>query len=110
MGIDVKIVAGFSSLSASSSIKINENTNPDARIIPNPTHEYAEVIFTAAKTSPYTIELTDITGKILLFKKSVSVAGENREKINVQQFAAGLYFITLMDNAGKRVTIKVIKN
>lgn len=78
-------------------------------LMPNPARDFAMLTFETGKAAAYNLELSDINGKVLWRKKSVSLAGENREKINVQPFASGLYFITLIYADGSRRTIKMIK-
>lgn len=108
--IDVKIITGFSATSTTASIKkASTEITSTVMVMLNPSRNYVELIFKAAKASAYQIELTDMNGKILFGKKAVSFAGQNRERINVRQFADGLYFITLIYDNGKRKTVKVIK-
>ncbi|CAN5502508.1 hypothetical protein BH10BAC2_BH10BAC2_28790 [soil metagenome] len=109
--IDVATINIFSSALSATSVIQDKSTDKKltVMVMPNPARDYIVLTFKAEKTAAYNVELTDINGKMLWRKKSVSFAGENREKINVQPFADGLYFITLIYADGSRKTIKMIK-
>jgi PKD-like domain/SprB repeat/Secretion system C-terminal sorting domain len=108
--IDVKINPVVPAVSITSDMLTkNDSINSNITIIPNPARDYAQLVFRTAKTSACNIELTDINGKIVWKKKFVLFAGQNREKINVQQFAEGLYFITIIYEDGSRKTVKMIR-
>jgi hypothetical protein len=78
-------------------------------LMPNPVSDIATVLFDAATSYPFTMELTDVNGKTLLIKKGISTVGSNNEHFNVHDFAAGTYFVTLIDNTGQRKTVKMMK-
>lgn len=75
----------------------------------NPVRDIATLRFYAEGTSDYMIIISDLAGKILLTKKGVTTRGNNIEKLNVQQFAAGSYFIVLINNKGEKQTLKLLK-
>jgi hypothetical protein len=89
--------------------KISIINDQSINVLPNPATAFTSLIFTAARSSVYEIHLTDATGKILVRKKFVSVAGKNNERIDLQPYTDGLYFISLISNGGRK-TLKVIKH
>lgn len=108
--IDVTVV--FAALQ--NAVKTKEKTTGNIEsnsiiIMPNPAHTFAVLGFNAEKAGMYEMELTDAAGKILLRKKGIAVAGKNVERINMQPYRDGLYFITLV-NRNSRVTLKIIRN
>lgn len=86
------------------------NTNDKVLVYPNPAVEFTTIKFNASKQEKYIIQVTDISGKVVLKKDYVSVAGDNLEKINVQGLASGSYFITIRSASGSVFTAKLIKS
>ena len=87
--------------------KITSNTNIDFEssisIYPNPTTEWAYIdgVEQARNACVY-----DITGKILATKE---FSGEAIHRIDFRNFEAGVYFIQLQHNSGKKTTHKIVK-
>ncbi|WP_158638351.1 T9SS type A sorting domain-containing protein [Panacibacter ginsenosidivorans] len=108
--IDVTVLSPALQNTLKTKVKNKSNIKSlSAIVMPNPANTLAIVGFIAEKTDVYEMELTDLTGKTLLRKKLTSIIGANTEKINMQPYSNGLYFITLTNNTG-RVTLKVIRN
>ncbi len=63
-------------------------------IAPNPAKDFINVFATRSNAGTITIQLTDVSGKIL---KSVRSA-ENLTKINIEGIAKGIYFIKVTDD------------
>ncbi len=78
-------------------------------LMPNPVNDIATVFFNALTAYPYIIQVTDVSGKLLLIKKGITIPGSNNEQFNVYGFAAGIYFVTLINNSGGRKTVKMVK-
>jgi hypothetical protein len=53
--------------------------------------------------------ITDVNGKMLLMRKNTSLPGNNFEKLDVSKFVSGMYFITIIEQSGKKRTVKMIK-
>lgn len=70
-------------------------------IYPNPAKEY--IIVTAA--SGANLMITDALGKIILVKEIMSA----EEKININQFAKGIYFVEVQDNSKAVYRTKIVK-
>jgi len=106
--LDVKIINALSS--ASSSTESNSiQLSSQFLIVPNPANDHTELLFNYGKASAFEMKLSDFTGKILWQKKSLTNAGKNREKINMQSYASGIYFVTIVFADGNRTTLKVLK-
>jgi PKD-like domain/Secretion system C-terminal sorting domain/NHL repeat len=71
------------------------------RIYPNPANDKATIAFIASGT--YTLQVRDVAGKLLWSQKAVAVKGENRVDIDISRFGKGNYFVTVLDNVGKKV-------
>ena len=67
------------------------------------------VTISFAAIENYTIKLTDINGNILQTKTGVADKNKNMLQLNVSNYAAGNYFITLTDEENKSRTLKLNK-
>jgi CotH kinase protein/Secretion system C-terminal sorting domain len=74
-------------------------------IFPNPFNEYIVVRQTADLNKNIEFILSDITGKVLMIKKSIN----NPEQINLSALNKGVYFAILMDDNKNRAIYKIIK-
>jgi hypothetical protein len=76
---------------------IANNISTIAKIMsvqPNPAHNYTNVIFnTAIKTGNLTV--TNSAGEIILNKTLAAIEKGTTEKISLQSFAKGVYFIKI---------------
>ncbi|MCW3118657.1 MAG: hypothetical protein JWM28_2739 [Chitinophagaceae bacterium] len=82
-----------------------------AQVYPNPVTENVFIIqFNELDAGNYSLELTDIMGRLVM-KKKIAIGGEQQtEKININPGAArGIYLVKLRNQAGKEVfTQKVV--
>jgi hypothetical protein len=62
-------------------------------VYPNPTIRELNLVISSPKAEKVTIVVTDLTGKVLLQKATQLIVGDNQELFNVQNLAAGTYFI-----------------
>jgi len=62
-------------------------------VYPNPTLREVNLVISSPKAERVTIVITDLTGKVLLQKAMQLIVGDNQELFNVQNLAAGTYFI-----------------
>ncbi|MEO8712521.1 MAG: T9SS type A sorting domain-containing protein [Parafilimonas sp.] len=76
---------------------------------PNPANNNAVVQFTSNKTLNYTVEITDVSGKVLQTKNGTAVVGKNNVMIDVSKYAQGMYMITLTDDEHGKRTLKLNK-
>ncbi|MEP6465854.1 MAG: T9SS type A sorting domain-containing protein [Parafilimonas sp.] len=106
--VAVKVIKVSNSLNAFAST-LPGSSGAAMLLMPNPVKDIATIQFYANTTYSYSLQISDISGKSLLSKKGSAVAGTNIEKLNVQRFAAGSYFITLINDKGERQTVKMIK-
>jgi hypothetical protein len=71
-------------------INVNEEVNPEISIFPNPSNG----IFTITTSDTYTLEIMDITGKVILSGKLTQAQTD----IDLSGHDTGLYFIRLTNN------------
>lgn len=95
------IASGFSS-------KDETAINKNFKVYPNPANSKATVEFNLINSSTYTLEISDLTGKVLLRKKDAGFIDKNIIQIDVSRLAQSIYLISIIDEQGKR-TIKLRK-
>ena len=88
-----------------------EQTTAIFNLKPNPANDEANVTFSTKENEVYTLELTDITGKLIY--REIYVAKDNADQnvlIDLRELSNGMYFVNLVDAINNRQTIKLIKN
>jgi hypothetical protein len=91
-------VTGIGTLSAGSN-----NFN----VFPNPSRGNFEIIFASDKSSKVTFTIADELGRIVYSTALISVAGENKIKVNTKNFVKGIYFVEMITDE-KNVNIKLM--
>jgi hypothetical protein len=77
----------------------------DARLYPNPAIDQATIRFTNPETSDVTVEVMDLTGKVVSrLDAGTKGVGEQELELNVQDLDAGIYMYKL--TAGKYIVTK----
>ena len=64
---------------------------------PVPTNAILTVEFTTEEASDMTVELTDVTGRVILTEKFESTSGIQKHDVNMSSLAMGTYFVKLSD-------------
>ncbi len=81
----------------------------EIKLYPNPANMQASLSFTASKPGKYTVEITDISGKILQVQSGQKVIGLNVVNIEMSKYAKGVYIVNLMDNDAEKKCLKLVK-
>jgi hypothetical protein len=76
-------------------------------VYPNPANRTAIVQVNSFKVDNYTLELTDISGKVLQTKTGNLSVGINQIVIDVSEYASGVYVINLTDGEHGRRMLKL---
>jgi hypothetical protein len=82
----------------------NENS---ISVYPNPAKTNATVLFNAK--GKYTITVSDVNGKILQTKTGTSNKYQNTLQLDVRNYAAGVYFITVKNGKNQTQTLRLNK-
>jgi hypothetical protein len=92
---------------AANSISETNNSILQIKVFPNPTESYFTVKFHNLKDSDnYLLFLTDVNGKVI-YK---TTAKQELIKINLNQYAEGIYFLKTIDRNSKDVYVnKILK-
>lgn len=89
-------------------INEKENTFSELSLYPNPSKENATITFVLSSETNVTINVTDITGKLVLSSTNNNMQqGTNTMNINVSDLNAGIYFTTVLSDLGSK-TVKMI--
>ena len=71
-------------------------------VYPNPATNNTTISFISTKGNKYTIEITDLKGKILERIKGISSSAQTNLILDVSKYTKGVYLINLIDENGKR--------
>lgn len=79
----------------------------DYVLYPNPAKDKIMIYSTTPNEENITIEIADISGRIILHQTQLKVSGiGNASSINIQDFPEGFYYITILDNNNNNVIQK----
>lgn len=77
---------------------------------PNPARDLTKLSFTAETEYRYTIEVTDMYGKVVLRKTGLAKQGSNNISLNISALNYGLFNIRVINNdTGERISTKLVK-
>jgi Secretion system C-terminal sorting domain len=80
----------------------------DMSIYPNPVSNDLNVDFTLDRAEEVTIQIVDLTGKLLSSEVMDAERGLNQRSMNVQHLHSGVYFVTMISTNGN-VTKRLVK-
>lgn len=79
--------------------------NSDFRVFPNPFHNEALVTWSNTANTTYQIQLLNVTGQLI--RRYQNVQGESL-RIEKRDLLPGLYFLSMIDEAGNVGTVKIL--
>ena len=80
------------------------------QIYPNPVIDFATVDISNTKpNSTLLLNITDIQGKVVFKKQIITRGYSTREKINMNNFAQGIYFVTVNFSSKEKLTLTILK-
>ena len=71
----------------------DETSSYSLTIYPNPTSGLLSVLIPAIASNEATIEVTDLSGKVVQQKKAMLITGENTVKLDLGALSNGMYII-----------------
>ncbi len=86
-------------------LEISENDFELISVYPNPTNDYIQLVLQSKEKT--IVRLLDITGREI--KKIDLKIGNSQEKIDLSEFAAGIYQLTI-ESQNTHKSVKIIKN
>lgn len=69
--------------------------NNGLSITPNPAKSATSLVFNAGRACPFTVRLTDLTGRILLEETGNTIEGENTYDLHTHGLSKGVYMISV---------------
>lgn len=78
-------------------------------VFPNPSSETINVNLNLKSSQKVSIELTDITGKLILSKDTGTLTGESKQTLNVNNISKGTYLVRVVTESGTEVRKIVIE-
>jgi len=78
-------------------------------VFPNPSTETINVNLNLKSSQKVSIELTDITGKLILSKDAGTLIGEAKQTLNVNNISKGTYLVRVLTESGIEVRKIVIE-
>ncbi|MCX6187228.1 MAG: T9SS type A sorting domain-containing protein, partial [Bacteroidetes bacterium] len=82
----------------------NENVGNEVTVFPNPTSEKISISNSNLNFASMSFKVMNLTGEV------VKVGTASINEINVSDLAAGMYMISVTDEANEAITVKFIKN
>ncbi len=79
-------------------------------LYPNPAGNIANLSFTSVVAGKYTVQITDLSGRIIRQQNEVSLAGMNKLTVDLHNFAAGTYTLTITTTSNEKANIKFTKS
>jgi Leucine-rich repeat (LRR) protein len=76
-------------------------------VYPNPAKTTATITFNT--TGNCTIQLTDVSGKILQIKTVTAIKDKNLMQLDVSKYGAGVYFVTISNEKNETATLRLNK-
>jgi hypothetical protein len=100
---------GIFILKADTALGIAENTKEslNAFVFPNPVKDVANIYIN--QTGNFNIEISDISGKVVLMKTLIHNNLRSPIEINLPEISSGLYLVTIRKNQ-QIINLKLLKN
>jgi hypothetical protein len=79
----------------------------EINVYPNPSSGKFNLLFHSETTEKYILKVTDMIGYVLISQLIISHEGENSQEVNLNDFAKGLYLLSI-ENEGKKIQTRRI--
>ncbi len=74
--------------------------NGEVSIYPNPVDNQLNIEFAAKDNLDLSINLTDISGRVIIQNSYSATAGTNKYQLNLSDISRGVYFLSITENSG----------
>lgn len=91
-----------SQLNLTINVSVAENELPQLQIYPNP---FTDVVQIDGMETPYTVQIKDLQGRILLQHKMAAGSGQ----LQLDELKAAIYLLEVTDEAGRQNTKRLVK-
>jgi len=105
------IVYGYAKINIGYNISVNDITDADTyfELYPNPTTGLFTLSMEAQKTEQYTIDILDITGKVVKSQNWAVTTGSNVQSMDATSLPKGIYLTKISAANGFSKTVKLVK-
>ena len=76
----------------------NQITEGNISLYPNPVSDNLTILYTAAKETSSTFQISDQLGRVVVDKTEALQEGENKLSFDVRNLSKGIYFVRMMVN------------
>ncbi len=85
-----------------------ELTQAEMMVMPNPASDNFEMVFTALQAGTVTIQITTITGSIIVSENVEVIEGEQTRNYTTENMPSGMYLVNMQSANGAVITQKII--
>jgi len=85
------------------------SSNTDIEVFPNPAHEAFTIRWNCSTEGSYIMQLTDMTGRVVISNKHTVHPGLNYEEIDLGNITVGVYFLTVNDEIRSKQMMVVVE-
>jgi hypothetical protein len=106
----LKMINLDGSFAYSNVIKINtDEVITELKLYPNPVHDILNIDFATTNSGNITLKISDASGNVILQKFIHSNVNTLSTSFNIQNFASGVYYVTVEQNGKKQKKIFVVR-
>jgi hypothetical protein len=80
----------------------------DIMLYPNPANVNLNIHFTSPENIEYSFKLMDVLGNVVAIENYVSVNGENKQVMNLREYAQGVYFLRIERDGNEIKTSRIV--
>jgi hypothetical protein len=84
-------------------------TKGDVVIYPNPATSFVNIDLKASQRTAYTVQLMDMSGRVVLQNANTAVSGINHTGLDVSGMPKGIYFLRISSTTGSYVQKLIIR-
>lgn len=92
-----------------STVGVEETTLEKMNLYPNPANENVTLNFVSTEGGNYQLSISDINGKLVFSQNLTAKIGNNEQQISLTGMNAGIYLVTLTNENGNALHMKLVK-
>ncbi len=88
---------------------IQELSDVDIHVYPNPTSGIITVDLTSNSNKPVSIKITNVSGKVIHSINDIVISGIHSQKINLSEYSDGIYTLTIVKDGSSKSSTLVLR-